>query len=79
MFLKVEKNNMIRSGFKTFNRVQSQGGASWLTAGIHIVFWGLDSSPQRRIWARGEVLKSLLNINESRLGIIKHRDHIEYG
>ena len=33
MFLKVEKNNMIRSGFKTFNRVQSQGGASWLTAG----------------------------------------------
>ncbi|RJQ81897.1 MAG: hypothetical protein C4519_08440 [Desulfobacteraceae bacterium] len=29
---------LTRSGFKTFNRVQSQGGASCSTAGIHLVF-----------------------------------------
>jgi len=52
---------MTRSGFKTFNWVQGQGGCNVLTAGIYSIFRGLKHSTQRRDWAQGEVLKPLLN------------------
>ena len=51
------------SGFKTFNKVKYQGGASGTTAGILNIFRGLDRLPQlkgSRDLALGEVLKSLI-------------------
>jgi hypothetical protein len=35
---------MLRSGFKTFNQVQGQGGAMDLTAGIYLTFRALKQS-----------------------------------
>jgi hypothetical protein len=42
---------VIRSGFKTFNQVQSQGGARDSTAGIYLIFRVLNPSVQHRNWA----------------------------
>jgi hypothetical protein len=49
-----------RSGFKTSNQVQSQGGARDSSAGIYLIFRVLNPSVQHRNWALGEILKPLL-------------------
>ena len=41
----------VRSGFKTFNQVQSQGGPRDSNAGIYIIFQVLNPSVQHRNWA----------------------------
>ena len=41
----------VRSGFKTFNQVQSQGGAGDSSAGIYLIFRVLNPSVQHRNWA----------------------------
>jgi hypothetical protein len=50
-----------RSGFKTSNQVQSQGGPRDSNAGIYLIFRVLNNSVQHRNWALGEVLKPLLS------------------
>jgi hypothetical protein len=49
-----------RSGFKTSNPVQSQGGVRDSSAGIYLIFRVLNPSVQHRNWALGEILKPLL-------------------
>jgi hypothetical protein len=42
---------LVRSGFKTFNQVQGQGGSIDSTAGIYLIFRVLNPSAQHRNWA----------------------------
>jgi hypothetical protein len=47
-----EMCNMSKSGFKTFNRAQDQGGLKRPTAGISGIFRGLDVSVQHSLSRR---------------------------
>jgi len=49
-FMKIDEY-LHRSGFKTFNQVQSQGGPMDSNAGIYLIFRVLNPSVQHRNWA----------------------------
>jgi hypothetical protein len=48
--LGIHPHRIVRSGFKTFNQVQDQGGARDSSAGIYLIFRVLNPSAQHRNW-----------------------------
>jgi hypothetical protein len=52
--------NYYRSCFKIVDQVQDQGGTNCSTAGIEVIFRGLNDLSQHRDWALDAILKQLL-------------------
>ena len=49
-----------RGCFKIVDQVQDQGGTNRSTAGIYVIFRGLNGLSQHRDWALDAILKQLL-------------------
>jgi hypothetical protein len=54
------ETDLARSCFKIVDQVQDQGGTNSSTAGIYVIFRGLNSLSQHRDWALDAILKQLL-------------------
>ena len=65
--MSVRSSKITISCFKIVDQVQDQGGTDCSTAGIYVIFRGLNDFSQHRDRALDAILKQLLNQNERRV------------